>query len=209
MHAHTHTHLHPPHTGGPVYVDTCLLLCMLSSSICSFMLSFVPPYIPDFMHLSSIHLSDTCPLLCRVHAAIYHPSLCCTHVVVGSQSPHCACYALLTDRQTGRQHMPLSSCQTLKPKSSKPSFCVAPDTACQASDLCSCTDMPDPHMKPQYTSPPGLLCPSNVKWHNPSFLFWLGEYTTTGNMLRPLIHSKAKAWSALWREPDFKVAFQT
>ncbi|KAL0050516.1 hypothetical protein WJX82_001360 [Trebouxia sp. C0006] len=33
-----------------------------------------------------------------------------------------------------------------------------------------------------------------------------GEYTTTGNMLRPLIHSKTKAWSALWREPDFKDA---
>jgi len=176
MHAHTQTHLHPPHTGGPVYVDTCLLLCMLSSSICSFMLQ------PSTTHLYAVHM-----LL----------------------SPHCACYALLTDRQTGRQNMPLSSCQTLKPKSSNPSFCVAPDTACQASDLCSCTDMPDPHMKPQYTSPPGLLCPSNVKWHNPSFLFWLGEYTTTGNMLRPLIHSKAKAWSALWREPDFKVAFQT
>ncbi|KAL0035584.1 hypothetical protein WJX79_000466 [Trebouxia sp. C0005] len=33
-----------------------------------------------------------------------------------------------------------------------------------------------------------------------------GEYTTTGNMLRPLIYSKTRAWGAQWRDSDSKDA---
>ena len=56
---------------------------------------------------------------------------------------------------------------------------------------------------------PHTVLSLNANCHNLSFLFCLGEYTTTGNMLRPLIYSKTRAWNAQWRDPDSKVAFQT
>lgn len=143
----------------------CCCACCHQAFVHSF--SHFPLYtiLIPFIH-ASIHLSDTCLLLGRVHAAIYHPSLCCTCVVFWSQSPRCACYALLTDRQTDRHALViLISVLHLK---LHVRFLI-----CAAAQTC------DPHMKPQFTSPsPGLLCPSNAERHNLSVLFCSGQGST-------------------------------
>ena len=138
---------------------------MLSSSICSFIQSFSPLYNPDSIHPciypSVRYMSSLRSCTCSHLPPISMLYMCCFLVTVAT-----LCMLCFVDRQTDRHALViLISMLHLK---LHVRFLI-----CAAAQTC------DPHMKPQFTSPPpGLLCPSNAERHNLSFLFCSGQGST-------------------------------